>query len=349
MYFSNRAVAFFQQQPWIRSAKADSILILAPLLIPVLVVVSFSTYFKTAGLNEFWWVALVLCIDVAHVYSTLFRFYWEPETLKKNHRLLILIPILAFLAGVVLYNIGHLVFWRILAYIAVFHFVRQQYGFMRLYSRKEESTTTERRIDAFAIYGATLYPLIWWHVFGTNKINWFVANDFFQLNIPLVEKIGLVVYICIMILYSWRELNTYLKTRNLNLPRFLLVSGTALSWYFGIVWFQGDLIFTMLNVVAHGIPYMALVWFYGETRNKTNFKFTLSGLAIFIGILITLAWIEEYFWAQFVWREHLQLFPTVIESALQQEWAILVVPALVVPQVTHYILDGYIWRLRKNT
>jgi hypothetical protein len=28
------------------------------------------------------------------------------------------------------------VFWSVLAYIAVFHFIPQQYGFMRLYARR---------------------------------------------------------------------------------------------------------------------------------------------------------------------------------------------------------------------
>ena len=32
-----------------------------------------------------------------------------------------------------LYSRGELVFWRALAYLAVFHFVRQQYGWMALY------------------------------------------------------------------------------------------------------------------------------------------------------------------------------------------------------------------------
>ena len=46
-----------------------------------------------------------------------------------------------------------------MAYTAAYHFVRQQYGFMRIYSRKEAANKYYRVIDAITIYAATIYPL----------------------------------------------------------------------------------------------------------------------------------------------------------------------------------------------
>ena len=40
----------------------------------------------------------------------------------------------------------------------------------------------------------------------------------------------------------------------------------------GIVYFKGDLTFTLLNVVSHGIPYYALVWAYGNNQQKENYS-----------------------------------------------------------------------------
>ncbi len=54
--------------------------------------------------------------------------------------------------------------------------------------------------------------------------------------------------------------------------------------------FQGDLIFTLLNVVAHGIPYMGLIWIYGEKKALKRFSFTWKGAGIFLGVLIVLAY-----------------------------------------------------------
>jgi polyferredoxin len=49
---------------------------------------------------------------------------------------------------------GSQVFGRFLAYVAVFHFIRQQYGFMRLYSLEMKP---QPWTDNFIIYTATIY------------------------------------------------------------------------------------------------------------------------------------------------------------------------------------------------
>ena len=53
------------------------------------------------------------------------------------------------------------VFWRALAYLAVFHFIRQQYGWVMLYRvRGGERGRAGRWLDGATVYAATLYPLI---------------------------------------------------------------------------------------------------------------------------------------------------------------------------------------------
>jgi hypothetical protein len=44
--------------------------------------------------------------------------------------------------GVALYSEGELTFWKVLAFVAVFHFVRQQYGWVALYRRKLRETSS---------------------------------------------------------------------------------------------------------------------------------------------------------------------------------------------------------------
>jgi hypothetical protein len=51
----------------------------------------------------------------------------------------------------------------VLAMLAVFHFVRQQYGWVNLYRAKlKEKSNLTWWIDAAAIYLATVYPLAFW-------------------------------------------------------------------------------------------------------------------------------------------------------------------------------------------
>ncbi len=82
---------------------------------------------------EWAWVPAVLLVDVAHVYATAFRVYFDTEELRRRAWLYALVPVIGLGLGAALYSESEALFWRTLAYLAVFHFVRQQYGWVALY------------------------------------------------------------------------------------------------------------------------------------------------------------------------------------------------------------------------
>jgi hypothetical protein len=335
---------------WLGSPGIESTFILAPPLVSVLIVVIFSSYFTATNVGTFWWLLLVLGIDVSHVYSTLFRMYWDKASFTRYKKALVAIPTIALLVGVLVHHYSDALFWRILAYMAVFHFVRQQYGFMRLYSRNEIQPQFSRIVDVAAIYSATLYPILHWHLHSTGELNWFVQGDFLRLDLPWAAKLLSACYWIIILLYGAKEVYFGFVRNHVNIPKNLIVVGTYLSWYVGIVLYQADLLFTLVNVVSHGIPYMALIWVHGENKLKPRFSFNWTGVGIFTGVLLMLAYVEEYFWDVLVWRDHAELFPdfTFFHQAEEPLLLSLLVPILVLPQVTHYVLDGFIWRFSKQ-
>lgn len=339
------------RQPWLANPLQEAVFILAPALLPVAIVFIFQDYFTSHDVSTFWWVLLVLCIDVSHVYSTLFRLYWDRQTFITYKRLLIIIPVAAFMAGLLLHYYDALLFWRILAYIAVYHFVRQQYGFMRLYARKEPALKLSRVIDAISIYNATLYPLLYWHLHATDKLSWFIKGDFIAFDMHHYEGVLVAVYAGIIVIWLVKEIRISYREGMVNIPKCLIVLGTYASWYVGIVSFQGDLIFTLLNVVAHGIPYIALIWIHGEKKSAVKFSFNLKGAGIFAGVLLLLAYAEENLWDSMVWRDHPEVFPLLAGYSSPENPLLLsvVVALLVLPQVTHYVLDGFIWRFSKDS
>ena len=303
------------------------------------------------------WLVLVAGIDVSHVYSTLWRTYFDRTERKKYQVHLWVIPVLAWICGMVLYGMDGLLFWRVLAYLAVFHFVRQQYGFMSLYARKDGRAGWERQLDAGAVYLATLYPLVYWHTHLPRPFHWFIEGDFVALDWPWLSVVVGVVYVGVLVGYVVKEIWMGLKGRRLNLPKNLILLGTVVSWYVGIVWLEGDIAFTATNVIAHGIPYMALVWMYGRKKHAGTGQgsvlkavFRWEWLPVFVGVLLVLAYVEEGLWDALVWREHVGLFPWASGLPVaRSEWVLaVVVPLLAVPQVTHYVLDGFIWKLRRG-
>lgn len=339
------------KQPWIHKASIDSLFILSPPFVILAVVFCCQGWLKQieSDYSFYTWLILVVFIDVAHVYATLFKTYLLAKAFREKKRLLIALPVICFIVGTVLFLLGSVVFWTVLAYVAVFHFIRQQYGFMRLYSRNETKTQISMCIDNLAIYAATGYPMLYWFMSSPRKFTWFMPNEFFKFNNSALLNIFTISYVVLLLLYFLKTAYVLYSNKYFNIPKNAIVGGTAASWYFGIVYFNNDLVFTMLNIVSHGVPYMALIYLkeIKPSKGKTfsgvgGYVNAYKGIFIYIAILLILAFSEEYLWEIIVWNEHFSL-----ENVISESWHFLLVPLLVVPQFTHYLLDGFIWKTKK--
>jgi hypothetical protein len=300
------------------------------------------------GTPDWAWVPAVLLIDVAHVYATGFRVYFDPGELRRRPWLYSLVPLFGFMVGIALYSEGEDVFWRVLAYVAVFHFVRQQYGWVALYrARLGERDRLGKWIDSAAIYLATLYPLLYWQSHLPRNFTWFKEGDFAAIPGVLADIVQ-PAYWTALVVYALRSAYRWLVCRRPNPGKDIIVASTALCWYVGIVALNSDYAFTVTNVITHGVPYLALVYWYRQGRQaRSNGRVSrqLRGLAMFLATLWLLAYVEELIWDRGVWQERAWLFgsPWPLE-----EWKWMLVPALAVPQLTHYVLDGFIWRRKSN-
>ncbi|MCP4520233.1 MAG: hypothetical protein GY827_00815 [Cytophagales bacterium] len=314
------------------------------------------------------WAIFILGIDVSHVWSTIWRTYFDKQEFKSHKKTLILAPICAFVGIMLITQVSTFFFWRILAYIALFHFIKQQYGFFALYRAKYKHKINHRFLkDKFVIYFSMLYPVFHWHLNGNRLFNWFINGDFvtlksYLLQLGLTESffiyfngIANTIYWLILIIWLIEEIYQC-KKHKLELPfgKIIWLFGTGMNWYLGIVYFNSDIAFSVTNVVAHGIPYCILVFIYVEKKKElvqqksfTIPKWVLHISMMLIAILI-FAFVEEYFWDLFLWREKTAFFGTilhyptqVIKDPLGQR---LVIALLSIPQVTHYIIDGFIWK-----
>jgi hypothetical protein len=260
------------------------------------------------------------------------------------------VPVLGFLIGAALYSEGELVFWRVLAYLAVFHFVRQQYGWVMLYrARVGERDRFGRWLDTAAIYLATLYPLIYWHAHLPRRFSWFLENDFVVMpTLVLVERVVQPLYWAVLGSYLFRSAYRWLRRNEINPGKDIVVITTALCWYTGIITFNSDYAFTVTNVIIHGVPYLALVYWWARLRRPQaarSYRFTVSSPLTFLATLWLIAYAEELLWDRGVWHEREWLFGLAWDTGTLK---ILLVPLLALPQLTHYVLDGFIWRRKSN-
>jgi hypothetical protein len=300
------------------------------------------------GTPDWAWVPAVVLIDVAHVWATGFRTYLEPVELRRRPLLYGLAPLFGLLIGVALYSEGELLFWRALAYLAVFHFVRQQYGWVALYrARLGECDRLGRWIDTAAIYLATLYPLLYWHAHLPRHFWWFLQGDFVGLP-AVLERLAAPLYWTALATYGLRALYLWLVLRQPNPGKDIVVLTTAVCWYVGIIAFNSDYAFTVTNVIIHGVPYLALIFWYRylrPERRAARGRGALGSLTAFLGLLWLAAFVEEMLWDRGVWHERTWLFGSPWDVGTLK---VVLVPLLALPQITHYVLDGFIWRRRSN-
>ena len=293
-------------------------------------------------------VPAILLIDVAHVWATAFRVYFDPHELQRRPLVYMLVPVFGLAIGIALYSEGDEVFWRTLAYVAIFHFVRQQYGWVALYrARAGERDRLGRWIDTVTIYLATLYPLIYWHAHLPRRFSWFLASDF--AAIPAVaEAVARPIYFASLIVYAVRSIYLWLIKRQTNPGKDIVVATTAVCWYVGIVGYNSDYAFTVTNVIIHGVPYLALVYWYARSRAEKAtraYRLLSHNPIVFLGLLWVLAYMEEMFWDRGVWHDRSWLFGARWDVG---SFKLVLVPLLALPQLVHYVLDGFVWRRKSN-
>ncbi|MCG3193192.1 MAG: hypothetical protein DIJKHBIC_02442 [Thermoanaerobaculia bacterium] len=303
------------------------------------------------------WALTVVGVDVAHVWATAYRTYLDREEFSRRSALYLAIPAGAYAAGVVAHSISPLFFWRVLAYIAVFHFVRQQYGWVVLYRRKNGETDEPRAhhiLDSLVIYGSTVVPLLYWHAHLPRKFHWFLAGDFLTGLSERFFAAGLVIYLAALTLYAAKEFRRSRAGRRVSWGKQLVIGTTAMTWFSGIVVFDSDYAFTVTNVLVHGIPYFGIV--LASTRQRAALHAELGRTATvadrlsataagFMIPLLAVAFLEEWGWDRFVWHENGSLFPGP-DISPGPFLLSLVVPLLALPQATHYLLDAWIWKIR---
>lgn len=328
---------------WIVSPAFDAAFVLGPTLAVGLaaLAVPHGTPLPAAA-----WLVLVLGIDVAHVWGTLYRTYLDPDELRRRPILYAVTPVVALLGCVGLEAVAPGWFWTALVYLAAFHFVRQAVGIGVLYRARSGRPTRDRagRLERAATYAVTVGPLVWWHTALPLPFDWFLPGDFLgPLPRITLVPVGLLCAGAIAL-----HVVNRLRERRAAWGSDLWLLGTALVWIAGIMVSRSDAAFTLSNVVAHGVPYLALVWWTARRRwtrfgrgalHRTWFEPLFAPLAL--AAIVGLAGIEEGLWDALVWQERPELFG----AWNLPDWTARLAALLAVPQVTHYLLDGFVWRV----
>lgn len=314
----------------------------------------------------------IMAVDGPHVFGTISRTYLDREEWKARKRLLLgsLLWYTAgpiFIASSLLTNqklpfFAFLVLAQLWAY---WHVVRQHYGFLTLYQKKNgEPAGRKNSVDYWSFYALMLLPFVSFLLrhpqaraqLGLPSTLTYVEQDFVvALNVLIAG---------VLIAYALKEWMWTRKGNPINVPKnvFLLacVPLHLLIFLHPYVSTRVDIrLFAVLVTVYHNIQYHGIVWFYNRNRYGDPSKTKVFGPASWVsrnfmtyyacGLLFTIAYrYPNWFFGGYqppfisgpsaISQMSLGLFH-VSDLALAFWWGF---------SFHHYYLDQKIWRVSKD-
>lgn len=360
---------------WITSSRYDVLWYLAPCLLSYLLL--WINLGLGVGYAVLWWT-WTLVFDGPHVFGTINRTYLDREEWGTRSGLL-LRSLLWFLPGpaivaVCAVSANKSPFYAFLLFAncwAYWHVVRQHYGFLVLYQRKNgEPAGQQNRVDYWCFYLLMVLPFV--SLFPRNEVARAQLIGVFGLSAQpsaVETAIQYVLYSLIwatLAVYVGKELLRVRAGKPWNVPKNLFLLACVplhlvICLHPQIGPKLDPLMFTVLVTLFHNFQYTAIVWFYNKNRYHKEDSGSRYGVAArvarrfltyyIIGLAFTLLlryshWICNGNTEGFFMLGPNQLSQTglgggltVTELANAFWWGFA---------FNHYYLDQHIWRTSKD-
>ncbi len=273
---------------------------------------------------------------VGHHVPTFLRAYGDRDEFDRNRFRLIAIPLLVLPVLAAAYWIDA----RIIALIFVwdqFHFVRQNYGMMRIYDAKAGARTNTRiNLEQWLCFSAFVaivsHSDFYTHVY---------AETFFDLGVAIPGWVGtalgdasIALALGISVLYVAQHASRLARGEPVSLPKLVLFTTTYGCWYYAYVVLSDPFLSYPISSFFHCLQYDAFAWSY--SHNKARGAPEAERGAV----------IRYLYQGRHVWAYVLAIFAYGAFSMLGHG----LYPILVLNSTTgvlHYYYDAFIWKVRR--
>ena len=346
---------------WIINAREDLIWFVGSVAASYLLLVLYVTGVLPLIPMVAGWAIL---IDAPHVFGTLSRTYFDRSEWKTRKRLL-LGSLLFFVVGplMVLLGVGF-TFFFIAALWAYYHLVKQHYGFMVLYKKKNNDLApVDNALDRLLLMFAFNYPFVA-----------FIAGDPTAMaRVPPVLRSGvnavatLLLAGTIVLAGFWliRQVQRAWLREPLNVPKYLLLAAAIpMHWIALLTPMPAKPIaLVAILTIYHNLQYHRLIWFHNQ-------KYSVRSPAVREGLVDSTDVSKKYGPAELISRRliyylafgiifgviyqgprqylgylnlHTGDSPAALSVPIQLGIAFLWGYAFI-----HYYLDSKIWRVRRD-
>src|SRR6266699_2979628 len=209
--------------------------------------------------------AWAILIDAPHVFGTLSRTYFDTSEWDTRKRLM-LGSLLFFVVGPAMVLLGFgFTFFFLAALWAYYHLVKQHYGFMVLYKKKNNDlAAVDNALDRLLLLFAFNYPFVA-----------YIASDPAAMaRVPPalrngVNTVALLLLIGTVVLgTAWigRQLQRAWLRQPLNVPKYLLLAAAIPMHWIALVTPMPakPIALVAILTIYHNLQYHRLIWFHNQ-------------------------------------------------------------------------------------
>ncbi len=212
-----------------------------------------------------------ILIDAPHVFGTFSRTYFDRSEWQTRQRLM-LGSLLFFVVGPAMVLLGWgLVFFFVAALWAYYHLVKQHYGFMVLYKKKNDDLApVDNALDRLLLMFAFNYPFVA-----------FIANDptamarvppFLHSGVNSVAMLLLAGTIVIGVAWLIRQVQRAWLQQPLDLPKYLLLAAAIPMHWIALLTPMPNKPIALVAILTiyHNLQYHRLIWFHNQKYSGTG-------------------------------------------------------------------------------
>jgi uncharacterized membrane protein len=292
--------------------------------------------------------AWAILIDAPHVFGTFSRTYFDRAERRSRKRLL-WGSLLFFVIGpaMVLAGLG-LVFFFLAALWAYYHLVKQHYGFMVLYKKKNNDLApADNFLDRAFLLVAFSYPFAAFVARDPGAMQRVPAS--LSAGVRFLEVALLVATIAFAAAWLFRQVQRAVLGLPLNLPKYLLLAAAIpMHWVVLLTPMPHKTIaIVAILTIYHNLQYHRLIWFHNKKYTSGEDCKERYGAAELISrrLLYYIAFGVLFgLWYQL--PRHLvgrSSDPSALSLSAQMLAAFFWGYAFI-----HYYLDSKIWRVRRD-
>lgn len=288
--------------------------------------------------------SLILWFDKIHIFYTYIKVDFKKD-LQRDSRIKFKVFSLMVLSFLLLYSAffvrGLTGVNLVIMYFAIFHFSRQQFGWIKIINKKLDLKPVDSRLSKIMAQVYCLGPIFIAH----SKEYYFAwhpgVTNLFLIPDSFIKPI-LVVYLAILGLYFSYEVFSHLTgSIPFNLTRVATILFTAIGWNLVILLKSGGFFAAVLLIVGHHVfSYVFLAYFFNTEKRHQRKSLFFFYSAIILSVVLLMMTLRNTIPG---YSTPLWLYSFTF-SEIEQTIFYYFIPLLWVPSIFHFLLDGFIWK-----